>query len=366
MSNHLNADLKSSCSNQIIVTLDGEVRDLDSEVTSCGIVLPNDVLSEEQLSTLRDDVAQLRRTQYEMHHQHKSQLCLESEEEIKVLKLICGHVQSQKRVSHLEQFLIFRQHGIHVPEWLARESLSNSHQTPFMVKIGDNKSMSYFLGSFNYYICVHSINPHTWTNIYLLGKKHFNIKNNYDGILKIFIWMSQEEQEEVVYSYTSNQIEAVLDCDWYRSHESLRSLHLERVKKNLPILVYTFIIRLKSKTGAFNIYKTVRAMTSSEIHDYYAIMERTKFVVTDEMYIKSNNVFGSLVYWYLRLGSTDFEELLQYLQNHSRNQQGAIVSLLCNSLELQEMIVSISEENPQLPLSLKLELYDLDWDSYIG
>lgn len=366
MSNHLNADLKSSCSNQIIVTLDGEVLDFDSEVISCGIVLPNDVLSEEQLARLRGDVAQLKRTQYEMHHQRKSQLCLESEEEIKVLKLICDHVQSQKRVSHLEQFLIFRQHGIHVPEWLARESLSNSHQTPFMFKIGGNESMSSFLGSFNYYICVHSINPHTWTNIYLLGKKHFNIRNNYDGILKIFIWMSQEEQEEVVYSYTSNQIKAVLNCDWYRGHESLRSLHLERVKKNLPIVVYTFVIRLTSTTRAFNVYKSVRAMTSNEIHDYCAIMERTKFVVTDEMYRTSNNLFGSLVYWYLRLGSTDFEELLQYLQNYSRNQQGVIVSLLCNSIELQEMIVSISEDNPQLPLSLKLELYDLDWDSYIG
>ena len=309
MSNHLNADLKSSCSNQIIVTLDGEVLDFDSEVISCGIVLPNDVLSEEQLSTLRDDVAQLKRTQYEMHHQHDPQLCLDTEEEIRVLRLICDHVQSQKRVSHLEQFLIFRQHGIHVPEWLARESLSNSHQTPFMVKIGGNESMS---------------------------------------------------------SFTSNQIKAILNCDWYRGHESLRSLHLERVKKNLPIVVYTFVIRLTSTTRAFNVYKSVRAMTSNEIHDYCAIMKRTKFVVTDEMYRTSNNLFGSLVYWYLRLGSTDFEELLQYLQNYSRNQQGAIVSLLCNSIELQEMIVSMSEDNPQLPLSLKLELYDLDWDSYIG
>ena len=349
----------------ILVTLyNSEIMCFDSETTNySGVVIPHDSLSEPQLTFLRDSMRELRELYY--YHSHVPQLRFDTEEDIKVLRLICDHSDSRKRLEHLRQFVYLRQHGIYVSEWMAQQSLSSTLQSPFMVGNGGNWFANSLLKNFNLKICECTINPYTLENLHVLTAKYPNIEMH-GGVLRVFMRLSQEEQSEIAHSYTAAQVEAVMDYEWYAYRTNLEPLHLERVKNGFPIVNYPFVIKTDSKTKSCNLKIRAHAMTLDEAEEFQAILDRTQFAVPEYIYMSQRQI-GSFVYLYLTLGSTNFEELLRYSRDYRINHEGnnSAIEAICYSGKLQESIIALSKQDCELPLSLRLELSDLDFAPYI-
>lgn len=349
----------------ILVTLYNEIRCLESEdSTICGVVVPYGALSESQLAVLKDSMAELRLL-YDRHC-HIPQLRLDNDEDIKSLRLICDHCDSRKRLDYLNQFLYLRQHGVYLPAWVTLQSLlfATTQRTPFMPKIGNQSLMESFLEDFNYTICRCQINPYSLMNLHALVSKYPEYPEmdlDYGGILQVFVYLSQEEQEEMVSSYTAAQIKAVMEYGWYAHRTRLQSLHLERVKKNIPIVRYPFIVKNNFNGRIQNTAIPIRAMTLDEAENFQAILDRTEFVVPEDIYMSSDRI-SSFIYLYFQLGSTNFEELLYYLRDckNDAKENKSAVKTLCDSRELQESIIAFSKQAYELPLSLSLALSVLD------
>ena len=349
----------------ILVTLYNEIRCLESEdSTICGVVVPYGALSESQLNILKSSMVELR-SLYDRHC-HIPQLRLDNDEDIKSLRLICDHCDSRKRLDYLNQFLYLRQHGVYLPALVTLQSLlfATTHRTPFMPKIGNQSLMELFLEDFNYTICRCQINPYSLMNLHALVSKYPEypeMELDYGGILQVFVYLSQEEQKEMVSSYTPEQVKAVMDYGWYAHRTRLQSLHLERVKKNVPITRYPFVVKNNFNGRIQNTAIPIRAMTLDEAEDFQAILDRTEFVVPEDIYMSSDRI-SSFIYLYFQLGSTNFEELLYYLRDckNDAKETKSAVKILCDSRELQESIIAFSKQAYELPLSLSLALSVLD------
>ena len=349
----------------ILVTLYNEIRCFTSEdLTIRGVVVPYGALSESQLAVLKDSMAELR-SLYDRHC-HIPQLRLDNDEDIKSLRLICDHCDSRKRLDYLNQFLYLRQHGVYLPALVTLQSLlfATTHRTPFMPKIGNQSLMELFLEDFNYTICRCQINPYSLMNLHALVSKYPEypeMELDYGGILQVFVYLSQEEQKEMVSSYTPEQVKAVMDYGWYAHRTRLQSLHLERVKKNVPITRYPFVVKNNFNGRIQNTAIPIRAMTLDEAEDFQAILDRTEFVVPEDIYMSSDRI-SSFIYLYFQLGSTNFEELLYYLRDckNDAKETKSAVKTLCDSTELQESIIAFSKQAYELPLSLSLALSVLD------
>ena len=349
----------------ILVTLYNEIRCLESEdSTICGVVVPYGALSESQLAVLKDSMTELR-SLYDRHC-HIPQLRLDNDEDIKSLRLICDHCDSRKRLDYLNQFLYLRQHGVYLPALVTLQSLlfATTHRTPFMPKIGNQSLMELFLEDFNYTICRCQINPYSLMNLHALVSKYPEypeMELDYGGILQVFVYLSQEEQKEMVSSYTPEQVKAVMDYGWYAHCTRLQSFHLERVKKNIPITRYPFVVKNNFNGRIQNTAIPIRAMTLDEAEDFQAILDRTEFVVPGDIYMSSDRI-SSFIYLYFQLGSTNFEELLYYLRDckNDAKETKSAVKTLCDSTELQESIIAFSKQAYELPLSLSLALSVLD------
>ena len=358
---------KTSNSGSIMVILDGDVVDFDSAVSVIrGLVIPKNALSKRQLTVLKKDV-RLSRSLYNQHC-HISQLRFDGEEDIKVLRLICDHKCSRNRVNHLKQFLYLRQHGIRVSEQLTQESLLAVDWAPFMVGISHIGPIHSFAIDFNYIVCKSSVSPNILENIYWLAKNRLNVRINYFSALKVFATLSDSEQEKIMHSYTSDQVRAITDCDWYIHHALLSSLHLERVKKNLPLVEHQFVMQFESKGKISSIQQLAHAMTLDEANNFQTILDRTQFVVPNSYYsMSTSSVFGLFVYLYLELGSTNFEELLYYLKDCESNnrRKRSLVKVLYDYYEAQERIIVASKQHCELPLSLRLTFSGFDWNPYM-
>lgn len=349
----------------ILVTLYNEIRCFTSEdLTIRGVVVPYGALSESQLAVLKDSMAELR-SLYDRHC-HIPQLRLDNDEDIKSLRLICDHCDSRKRLDYLNQFLYLRQHGVYLPALVTLQSLlfATTHRTPFMPKIGNQSLMELFLEDFNYTICRCQINPYSLMNLHALVSKYPEypeMELDYGGILQVFVYLFQEEQKEMVSSYTPEQVKAVMDYGWYAHRTRLQSLHLERVKKNVPITRYPFVVKNNFNGRIQNTAIPIRAMTLDEAEDFQAILDRTEFVVPEDIYMSSDRI-SSFIYLYFQLGSTNFEELLYYLRDckNDAKETKSAVKTLCDSTELQESIIAFSKQAYELPLSLSLALSVLD------
>lgn len=353
-------------SKRMIVALNAEIYDFDSSFILPGLVLPRDALSEQQLNTLKDDFHFLRvNDNYKELCRHPNLSQFDNEEDIKILRLICDHSHKQQRRHHLKNFLYFRKHNIYVSEWIAQQSL---RQDSSMIET-DSDLPCQLWTDFKYYICKYPVVSHTLENLCLLTQKHpANTGIDYRTGLRVFIHLSHEEQKAMI-GYTSNQIRTIMDCNWYSNHELLRSLHLERVKNNLPIVKYPFMMRFENEGNLISESESIRAMTFDEVEDFQAILDRTQFIIpySRHMVVSVLPIFAVFAYLYLRLGSESFEELLSYMRDcqNSSHEENSIVARLCDSTKLQESIIALSKQDCELPLSLRLELSDLDFVPYI-
>jgi hypothetical protein len=355
-------------SKRIAITWNAEIYDFDSSFVLPGfLVLPHDALSEQQLNTLKEDFNFLR------FHDNYKELCrhphlpqFETEEDIKNLRLICDHPHKQKRRNHLKNFLYFRKHNIYVPEWVTQQSLRHPAH---VIESDSGLSYEWLCPDFKYYICKYPVTPHILENLHLLARKHpVNTGIDYRTGLRVFIHLSHEEQQEMI-GYTSHQIKTIMDCDWYKTHESLRLLHLERVKKNVPLVEYQFVMKFENNGEIFTVSELICAMTQAEAEDFQAILDRTQFVILHSRHMGRSvlPIFGIFAYLYFKLGSENFSELLSYLRDcqNGSHEKKSIVKTLCDSTKLQELIIALSKQDCELPLSLRLELSDLDFAPYI-
>lgn len=356
---------------KILVSLDGDVSSfspaLDGEK---GLVLPSDAFSENQLLMLTKCFKSLPWTFRESEHLHTNPLHC-NDEDVEVLKLICEHPSKGDSATHLEYFIYFRQHGIYLSKEVTKRSLSDFPHyweqglfsaVPFIVDVSKNGSLS--IGSFKDWVCDKAINPYSVENLYLLVQKSSNIKINYDVVLKMFLCLSREEQENIINDYTLDQIMAIMGSSWYLDDAPLKNLHLNRIKANTPVVRSSFIIRYSSKRKVHDTKISIMAMTLDEADDFQSILNRTEFAVPESIDTTPEETFGVLFYYYLKLGSTDFEELVQYIQNCENSEKETLIkTLLCNSSETKKSIIDVSKQNRELPLSLRLVLSGLDWDS---
>ena len=356
---------------KILVSLDGDVSSfspaLDGEK---GLVLPSDAFSENQLLMLTKCFKSLPWTFRESEHLHTNPLHC-NDEDVEVLKLICEHPSKGDSATHLEYFIYFRQHGIYLSKEVTKRSLSDFPHyweqglfsaVPFIVDVSKNGSLS--IGSFKDWVCDKAINPYSVENLYLLVQKSSNIKINYDVVLKMFLCLSREEQENIINDYTLDQIMALMSSTWYLDDALIRAVHMERVKANNPIVRFPFIMRHASKGEVHKTKRFLRAMTLDEATVFQNIMDQTQFVIPENILVSSPRIFNVLFYYYLKLGATDFKELIQYAQNHDSAKEGFIKALLRNSSELQESILLAANQNRELPLSLRFALNGLDWNLY--
>lgn len=359
--------VKSFSSGQIIVTLDGEVLDFDSELMIPGLVLPGNALSKAQLSMLTRCLKLLPGTFHRSIHIHTRHLKL-SDEDVKVLGLICDHPFLIECAIHLEYFVYLRQHGIYLSEAMTKQSLSDFHYywdqgafaiVPFIVEISTTGSSP--IENFEDWVCHMSINPYSMENVYLLVQKYPNIVINYDAILRMFLCLTQDEQETIINYYTFDQIMAIMGSSWYLDDALLKNLHLNRIKANTPVVRSSFVIRYSSKRRVYNTKISIMAMTLDEADDFQSILDRTEFVVPEDIYMSSDRI-SSFIYLYFQLGSTNFEELLYYLRDckNDAKETTSAVKTLCDSTELQESIITFSKQVDELPLSLSLALSVLD------
>lgn len=335
------------------------------------MVLPSDAFSENQLLMLTKCFKSLPWTFRESEHLHTNPLHC-NDEDVEVLKLICEHPSKWDSAIHLEYFVYFRQHGVYLSKEVTKRSLSDFPHyweqglfsaVPFIVDVSKNGSL--FIGNFRDWVCDIAMNPYSVENLYLLMQKYPNIKIDYDVVLEMFLRLSREEQENIINYYTLDQIMALMSSSWYLGNELIRAFHMERVKANIPIVRFLFTMRHASKGEIHKTKGFLWAMTLDEATVFQDIMDRTQFVVPENIMLFPAKAFNVLFYYYLKLGSTNFEELIQYVQNcENSTQESFIKVLLYNSSELQEAIFEISSQNRELPLSLRFALNGLDWNSY--
>ena len=354
---------------RIFVSLDGDVSSFSPALDGKkGLVLPSDAFSENQLLMLTKCFKSLPWTFRESEHLHTNPLHC-NDEDVEVLKLICEHPSKWDSAIHLEYFVYFRQHDIYLSKEVTKRSLSDFPHyweqglfsaVPFIVDVSKNGSLS--IGSFKDWVCGKAINPYSVENLYLLIQKYSNIKINYDVVLKMFLCLSREEQDNIINDYTFDQTMALMSSTWYLDDALIKTFHMERVKANTPIVRFPFIMRHTSKGEMHKTKRFLRAMTLDEATVFQSIMDQTQFVVPENILVSSPRIFNVLFYYYLKLGATDFKELIQYAQNDSA--KGFIKALLRNSSELQESILLAANQNRELPLSLRFALNGLDWNSY--
>lgn len=362
---------------KIIVTLNGQVYDLDSEVSSIqGMVFPKGVLSQQQLTTLRQDIARLEAgfgstMLMSLLHFHTSQLHLDSEN-VDVLKMICDHPLQGEREAHLSQFLTLLQHGIHTPEWVVKQSLSDLHvywnndiynAVPFMVQIANSFRYGLELSqNFNDWICEHPCNPYSLENLYLLAKSHPDVKISYEPMLRVFMCLSSEEQKTLC-SCTSEYVRALMSSDWYIWDEQYKTFHLDRLKRNLPIVEFSFNV----ESGPYNDTWSVCAMTQNEANGFQAIIERSELGPLYDNSFSRYRSFKSFIYLYLKIGSKDFEEFLQCLCNCQQNEEDwrLLSDALYGAVEAQKTIIAASKLASTLPLSLRFQLSGFDRSSHM-
>ena len=381
--NQLETTAQCSDSIYIVIALDGEIKGFDSEPTLPGLVMRKNALSKTQLARLSQDITQI--WDYESWFPSTSQLYFDGEA-VEVLKLICDYPHPRERKAHVRQFMCFKQSNIYVSEWVTKKSLSDLHTClsngsyhakPFMVKLGSGSSVDRFPEDLNYLLCDvpeqpwyspshHTpVNRYLLENLYLLNRKYPDIKIECDVIQNVIMKLSDEEQEEMIRSYTSNQIEAILDYDWYKRNRLLRSLHFERVKRNHPIIKFPFTIHMAANR---KVVVNARVMTQEEATEFQSTLDETRFAILDDVYMSPAAILGLLAYLYLELGNKDFIELLQYLQHRQQKRDSMLqedtIYKLEKSLVLQKAVVDASKLDATLPLSLKLEFNGFDWDAY--
>lgn len=360
--------MEKSNSQKVIITLDGHVRKFESaHATDVGLVVPCNIFPPKMVSKLSKDIRWIRKriarageSYLEALHFHVPLLHFEGKD-AKVLRLICDHSPQKERLPHLEQFIILRQHGIHVSKKMLNKSLASFHEhydsyqvSPFMVKI-DRADCGYgFLCWFNIWIDSHSPDPHSLKNLYSLVEKYPDIRFPPRNMVDVFMHLSKEEQEELVHSHTENQVRAMMDSDWCADNTRYLQLHLERVRKNLPLVLFTFETSMPHRR-----IRTSYVMTIEEAKDFQRIIENLEY--DDFLY---ENIVHLLMYFYLKLGSSAFEDLLQYMQRQDMatffERKGHTLNIIADSLELQDEIIAIFNHDAELPLSLKLELFDFD------
>jgi hypothetical protein len=370
--NQLVTTAQCSDSSRIIITLGGEIEEFDSKSTFPGLVMRRDALSKTQLARLSQDIEPTWDLAYEGWFPSVSPLYFDGED-VEVLKLICNHPYQRERKAHLRQFMLFKQGNIYVSEWVTKKSLSDLHAClskgayharPFMVKLSSGSSAGHFPDDLNYLLDT-PVNRYLLENLYLLNRKYPDIKIECDVVENVIMTLSDEEQEEMVRSYTLNQIKALMDYNCYKRNILLRKLHLKRVKQNYPIIEFPFTIRMAADR---KVVVNARVMTQAEAEDFQAILDKTKFAIFDDVYMSPAAILGLLAYLYLELGNKDFIELLQYLQHHQQKRgsmlQEDTIYQLEKSFVLQKAIVDASKLDATLPLSLKLEFNGFDWDTY--
>lgn len=386
-SHHSRSNLQEECfksvestdesTEKIIVALNGQVYDLDSEVSSIqGMVFPKEALSPQQLTTLRRDIARLEAgfgssMLMSFLHFHTSQLHLDGKN-VDVLKLICDHPLQGEREAHLSQFLVLLQHGVHIPEWIAKQSLSDLHiywdngiynAVPFMVQIASSFRYGLELSrDFNNWICDHPCNPYSLENLYLLAKSHPDVKISYEIMSRVFMCLSSEEQKALC-SCTSEHVKALMASDWYIWNEQYKTFHLDRLRQNLPIVEFSFNIQ----SGPYDDTWSVCAMTSDEAEDFQAIMKRSELGPLYDNAFSRYRSFKSFIYLYLKIGSKDFEEFLQYLRNCQQDEEDwkLLLDVLYGAVEAQKMIVAASKLDSTLPFSLRFQLSGFDRSSHM-
>lgn len=361
--------MEKSNSQKVIITLDGHVRKFESaHATDVGLVVPYNMFSSKMIEKLSKDIKWIRKriaragesSYLEALHFHAPLLHFEGKD-AKALGLICNHSPRKERLPHLEQFIILKQHGIHVSKKMAKQSLATFHEhydsyqvSPFMAKI-DRADCGYrLLVWFNIWIDSHSPDPHSLKNLYSLVDKYPDIRFPPRNMVDVFMHLSKEEQKELVHSHTENQVRAMMDSDWCADNTRYLQLHLERVRKNLPLVLFTFETSMPHRR-----IRTSYAMTIEEARDFQKIIENLEY--DDFLY---ENIVHLLMYLYLKLGSSAFEDLLQYMQKQDMatffERKGHTLNIIADSLELQDEIIAIFNHDAELPLSLKLELFDFD------
>ena len=359
--------MKKSDSPKVIITLDGDVRKFESaHVTDVGLVVPCNVFSMKKIGKLSKDIKRIRKrisltgeSYLEALHFRAPLLYFEGKD-AKVLKLICNHSPRKERLPHLEQFIILKQHGIHVSKKMAKQSLVNFHEhydsyrvSPFMVKIDWFDCGYRLLGLFNTLVDRQLPDPYLLMNLYSLVEKYPDTRFLPDRIIRVFMFLSREEREEIIYSHTEKQIQAMMGSDWCVDSKRYVRLHLERVRKNLPLVPFTFE-RPSSKLHTYYV------MTEQEGNDFQRIIARLE----EGCPALWSNILNTLTYFYLKLGSSGFEDFLQYMQQQDMarlsQRKEYMLNTIAASSELQDEVIAAFENNPELPLSIKLELLDLD------
>ena len=371
----------------ILVSLDGKIhRWAQPANETYGLLIPRRGLSHKQLKVLTADMVELRNSfaSKDESHFHKPQLSLEGED-LKVLRAILDWPDSQARLSHLKQFIVFRQHNIYVSERLAKQSLSTWRDSVLLSVLGnvikENIPFVMFENSFdewirksrfNDWVCDHPVNVYVLELLEQFAKRcRRGMFGNGIWTLPALLCLLQKNQEvRPVFGGSLGLKTTVFQGDWYFSDARYRKIHFSRIGKGLNI--YDMTLRVSACHGDKPIH--IHALTLDEMDEFEDIIDRTGFVVPYcyEFFVPysyeaaSQEVFiRLLIYLYLRLGGSDFEELLKYMQSNDRDGKSPMVHVLYHSLELQEAVIAASKLDSALPMSLKLELSDLDWYSYV-
>ena len=369
----------SETSEYIMVTLEGQILDFDSSIDTStqGLVIPNNGLSVQQLVKLSSDLttvqsmSKLKKPANSFQHFHTPQLCLD-DEQVRVLKLVCCHPLEIERLEHLLQLMVHWQHGVYVSEAATEHSLAKYQSrvlgfAPFAMVRMFNANL---ITRFHELACEHRANPYFLENLYRMRNMYPDVFFHPKTLEQFFMCLPQEEQEEIM-SYTPAQMEILATSYWYLDDERYVQLHLERIRNKYPISTgslacFSFIDSYRASS-----VKTENSgsMTPDEANDFNSIVSRFPLMFPMEYLTSKRGVPELFIYLYLKLGSADFEAFIRYVyelnqQDEVSGTKESVISTLLDSFELQELIVDISQENPELPMSLKLELSDLDWFSY--
>lgn len=369
----------SETSEYIIVTLEGQILDFDSSIDTStqGLVIPNNGLSVQQLARLGSDLttvqsmSKLKKPANSFQHFHTPQLCLD-DEQVRVLKLVCCHPLEIERLEHLLQLMVHWQHDVYVSEAATEHSLAKYQSrvlgfAPFAMVRMFNANL---ITRFHELACEHRANPYFLENLYRMRNMYPDVFFHPKTLEHFFMCLPQEEQEEIM-SYTPAQMEILATSYWHLDDERYIKLHLERIRNKRPIATgslacFSFIDSYRASP-----VKTENSgsMTPDEANDFNSIVSRFPLMFPIEYRTSKRGVPELFIYLYLKLGSADFEAFIQYVYELNQKDEvsgtkESVISTLLDSFELQELIVDISKKDPELPMSLKLELSNLDWLSY--